>query len=116
MASMSKAKARPGKYKAHDYSGERYPFRLRHPLGSPDPRKPHLVGSGWGEDDEEPFGNEVINYPSDMYEPRDSHLGSSSMETLALVGAGVAALAVIIYVMTKQAEKTGEEIVESTIP
>jgi hypothetical protein len=105
-------KRRPGKYKAHDYSGEPYPFHLRRP----DPRKIRVTEPGWGTDDEEPFGSEMIEYPSDMYEPRDSHLGSATIESLALIGAGVAALAVIVYFMTRKATETGEQVVESTIP
>ena len=57
-------------------------------------------------------------YPSDAYEPRDrdDSMGGSTMETLTIIGAGVAAIAVIIYLMNKKAAETGQQVVETTIP
>jgi hypothetical protein len=116
MVSKSKLERRR-KYSARDYSGLNYPFHVRkHPHDDQGDQFMRSALSGDIAGGDTSWINLEQNYPSEMYEPRDSHFGGTTMETLALIGAligaGVAVVAVIVYV-TKKATETGEQVVES---
>lgn len=116
MVSKSKPERRR-KYSARDYSGLNYPFHVRkHPHDDQGDQFMRSALSGDIAGGDTSWINLGQEYPSEMYEPRDSHFGGATTETLALIGAGVAAIAVIVYVMNKKAAETGEQVIESTIP
>lgn len=102
---------------ARNYKRKYTPWRARG--GYPYRYSPHTPsGIEWDEDAEIVPTAYEIEYPSDAYEPRDRDeaMGSSTMETLAIIGAGAAIVAVIIYLMNKKAAETGQQVVETTIP
>jgi len=63
-------------------------------------RKHSLPADEWMDND---FPIEETEYPSDMYEPRDSHLGSATTEAVAIIGVIVAGVAAIIYMTNRKA-------------
>ena len=85
-----------------------YPFRY-HPKNHPE--RDILP---WKKTIEEEYEIEPTIYPSWRNEPHDT--ASSTIEILAIVGAGVAAIAAIIYVVNRQSHETGQVIVQVPPP